>query len=101
LNRQRGIAAKVFNFKAHDKVIALKLKGNTLVTGSNDGYLEVWDIETGKLKKDIEVGADIICVDFIEHKDVIACGSYYGYVLVFILLKGLFFFYIYIHKKIG
>ena len=78
MNRQRGIATRVFNFKAHDKVIALKLRGNILVTGTNDGNLGVWNIKTCKLEKEINVGADIICVDFIEHKNVIACGSYYG-----------------------
>jgi WD40 repeat protein len=88
LNRRRGTATKVFNFKAHNnKVIALKLRGNILVTGSNDGYLGVWNIKTSKCEREIEVGADIICVDFIEHKNVIACGSYYGYVITFMLKR--------------
>ncbi|CAG8544769.1 3478_t:CDS:2 [Funneliformis caledonium] len=79
LDRNRGTAKKAFNFKAHDsKVISLKLRGNILVTGSNDKFLGVWNIKTGKREKEIHVGADIICVDFIEHKDVVVCGSYYG-----------------------
>jgi WD40 repeat protein len=89
LNWQRGTTTKVFNFEAHHntKVIALKLRGNILVTGSNDNYVRVWNIKTGKIKKEIDVGADIICVDFIEHKDVIACGSYYGYATNFKFVK--------------
>ncbi|RIA90273.1 WD40-repeat-containing domain protein [Glomus cerebriforme] len=79
VNWQKGTATNVISFKAHDtKVIALKLRGNILVTGSNDNSLGVWNIKTGQLEKTIDVGADIICVDFIIHKDVIACGSYYG-----------------------
>ncbi|PKY48968.1 WD40 repeat-like protein [Rhizophagus irregularis] len=79
INWQRGNATKTFNFKAHNnKVVALKLRGDILVTGSTDDFIGVWNIKTGECKNKIEVGADIICVDFIEHKDVIACGSYYG-----------------------
>jgi WD40 repeat protein len=79
INWKRGTATRKFNFKAHDsKVVALKLRGDTLVTGSTDHYIGVWDIKTGERKKEISVEADIICVDFIEHKDVIAFGSYYG-----------------------
>ncbi|CAI2170203.1 5118_t:CDS:2 [Funneliformis geosporum] len=79
LNWNSGTATKTFNFKAHDsKVISLKLRGNILITGSSEKCLGVWNIKTGKQEKEIHVGADIICVDFIEHKDVIACGSYYG-----------------------
>ncbi|GBC04054.1 hypothetical protein RclHR1_05490017 [Rhizophagus clarus] len=79
INWQRGAATRNFNFKAHgSKVVALKLRGDILVTGSTDNYIGVWNIKTGKRKKEIEVEADIICIDFIEHKDVIAFGSYYG-----------------------
>lgn len=79
INWQRGNATKTFNFKAHsNKVVALKLRGDILVTGSTDNFIGVWNIKTGERKKEIAVEADIICVDFIEHKDVIACGSYYG-----------------------
>ncbi|CAG8530045.1 2507_t:CDS:2, partial [Scutellospora calospora] len=79
LNWARGIATKVSSFKAYNNnVTALKLRGNILVTGSSENYLKVWNIKTGECDLNIDFGADISCVDFLEDMNVIACGSYYG-----------------------
>ncbi|CAG8638159.1 711_t:CDS:2, partial [Dentiscutata erythropus] len=75
-----------------NKVTALKLRGNILVTGSSENYLKVWNIKTGECNHTIDFGADVLCVDFLEDMDVIACGSYYGYFgcKIFSLSKGEF-----------
>lgn len=79
-NWQHGLAQSVQLCPDHSGyVTAMKLRGrSTLVTGSYDGTIRVWDLsDTAKSVCRRTIKAEkIACLDFLEQEGVIAAGLY-------------------------
>lgn len=93
-NWELGLAQSIQFCEGHTGfVTAMKLRGrNTLVTGSYDGTIRVWDL--GSLSgavvcKRIIKADKIACLDFLLEENVVAAGLYdTGRILVFDLRTG-------------
>jgi pyrimidine and pyridine-specific 5'-nucleotidase len=46
----------------------LLLRGKRLISGSYDETIRFWDIETGELKKCLQVKKPVSCVDFLAEE---------------------------------
>ncbi|CAM8959086.1 unnamed protein product [Rhodiola kirilowii] len=75
----------------------LTINGQFLVSCSFDGFLEVWDHISGKLKKDLPYQADetfmmhdepVLCVDFSRDSEMLASGSQDGKIKVWRIRTG-------------
>ncbi|EGN94599.1 hypothetical protein SERLA73DRAFT_163115 [Serpula lacrymans var. lacrymans S7.3] len=52
----------------------LLLRGKRLISGSYDETIRFWDIETGEMKKCIQVKKPVSCVDFLAEEEVFVVG---------------------------
>ncbi|KAI0371888.1 hypothetical protein BV20DRAFT_964520 [Pilatotrama ljubarskyi] len=52
----------------------LLLRGKRLISGSYDETIRFWDIETGEMKKCLQVKKPVSCVDFLADEEVFVVG---------------------------
>ena len=76
-NWTKGLAQTIQKLEGHSGfVTAMKLKGRkTLVSGSYDETIRVWDISTGACRKVLHAKA-IACLDFLLDEGVLCAGLY-------------------------
>ncbi|KAN0060795.1 hypothetical protein ACQY0O_007454 [Thecaphora frezii] len=89
-NWGKGIAQRIDLFEGHTGfVTSIKLKGRkTLVTGSYDETIRVWDLSTGVCKKVLKAKA-IACLDFLLDEGILCAGLYdSGRVMVWDMKTG-------------